>query len=85
MKYRYLGETNILVSEVSCGGIPIQKLNQEEAFKLVDALEEVVDALQNIDNFEQVNDSDEIEGTENTDYTEEDPKKEDGGLIQNTL
>ena len=40
MKYRYLGETNILVSEVSCGGIPIQKLNQEEAFKLVDALEE---------------------------------------------
>lgn len=41
MKYRYLGETNILVSEVSCGGIPIQKLNQEEAFKLVDALEEV--------------------------------------------
>lgn len=39
MKYRYLGQTNILVSEISCGGIPIQKLNEEEALKLVDALE----------------------------------------------
>ena len=38
MKYRKLGSTDILVSEVSCGGIPIQKLNEKEASELVDAM-----------------------------------------------
>ena len=38
MKYRKLGSTGILVSEVSCGGIPIQKLNEKEANKIVDAM-----------------------------------------------
>lgn len=40
MKYRLLGKTSLLVSEVSCGGIPVQKLNEEETKKLVDCLEE---------------------------------------------
>lgn len=38
MRYRKLGSTDIFVSEVSCGGIPIQKLNEKEASELVDAM-----------------------------------------------
>lgn len=40
MKYRLLGKTSLLVSEVSCGGIPVQKSSEEETKVLVDCLEE---------------------------------------------
>ncbi|MCR5422742.1 MAG: aldo/keto reductase [Bacilli bacterium] len=40
MKYRMLGKTQLNISEVGCGGIPIQHISQEEVNKLVEKLYE---------------------------------------------
>ncbi|WDU82106.1 aldo/keto reductase [Caloramator sp. Dgby_cultured_2] len=40
MKYRVLGKTHLKVSEIGFGGIPIQKLTQEEAAKVIHKAEE---------------------------------------------
>ncbi|KRQ87373.1 General stress protein 69 [Caloramator mitchellensis] len=40
MLYRLLGRTNLMVSEVGFGGIPIQKLTQDEAAKVLIKAEE---------------------------------------------
>ena len=41
MKYRTLGKTQLNISEVGCGGIPIQHISQEEVDKLVDKMIEL--------------------------------------------
>ena len=41
MKYRTLGKTQLNISEVGCGGIPIQHISQEEVNKLVDKMIEL--------------------------------------------
>lgn len=38
MKKRVLGKTYLNISEVGCGGIPVQRITQEEANRMVDSL-----------------------------------------------
>lgn len=38
MKYRILGKTQLKISEVGCGGIPIQHISQEKVNEMVDSL-----------------------------------------------
>lgn len=41
MKFRVLGKTQLRISEIGCGGIPLQRISQEEANQMIDKMIEV--------------------------------------------